>query len=64
MSRRCRFEEGAWIPECWGGVIYGKNGCYCNRADPLKALERRVARLEKLLANKSTVVSDYGASSE
>ena len=31
-TSRCHTKDGVFIPGCWGGVMYGKAGCYC-RAD-------------------------------
>lgn len=53
---RCRWvpdkEVGRfWLPECFGG-IYGPAGCYCPRepkADRITALEKRIAKLEKIV---------------
>jgi len=35
-SNRCRWVKDAscpggkfWLPACWGGVLGGKEGCYC-----------------------------------
>lgn len=51
-------EIGRWfLPDCWGGVNAGPDGCYCKAEeeppdevrDRLEELEARLARIEKLL---------------
>lgn len=48
-----------FIPECWGGVLDGPEGCYCDRIlgkkERIDLLEDRIRRLEqklKLLENE------------
>jgi hypothetical protein len=60
VSERCRHitvdGERVFIPDCWGGVNYGPNGCYCypmteeektKHCDDLASLLSRVEKLEE-----------------
>lgn len=43
-----------FVPGCWGGLMAGdRSGCYCrvNEKDELVDLQKRVAKLEKQLAD-------------
>jgi len=41
-----------FFPQCWGGAIHGKKGCYCRSEckDTIEKMEDRIEKLEKRLA--------------
>ena len=47
-----------WVPECWGGLNGGPGGCYCKREPKKSDLEKRVERLEKIVAHLCPDKSD------
>lgn len=54
---RCRWKTEPdgfrwFLPECWGGVIHGSEGCYCERptGKAARSVEDRLDRLERAVA--------------
>ena len=56
---------GRWfLPECWGGVNAGPDGCYCKDgeepSDKEASLDERFAAIEERLARIEQAVTEKG----
>lgn len=51
MMDRCHYEDGVFIPFCWGGLLHGKQGCYCKPKDDRTMIEKKIDDLQQQINN-------------
>lgn len=59
-ERYCYYHRGHFIPECWGGAIYGPERCTCPKGlEALPSMAKRIRELEQRVAALEAVVKDH-----